>query len=109
MYDDMEDAVMTRKIFLVLVAGLFIGLLPGAVFADGPSHDDYVSPYSSMSSGSSSTVEADMWSSSGPVETGAVPSLGGGDPNNDRIPPESTHFDSFNPDRRVIDLGGGGE
>ena len=71
MYDDMEDAVMTRKIFMVLVAGLFIGMLPGAVFADGPSHDDYVSPYDRMSSGSSSTVV--MRKGAKPSEAPAAP------------------------------------
>jgi len=101
---------MTRKSFMVLFVGLFIGVVSGSVYAEGPGHDDdYLLTNSPMSSGSASTVDSDMWSASGPVETGAVPSgVGKGDPSNERIPADSTFYDSFNPDLRPIDIGGGG-
>ncbi len=97
---------MTRKIFMVLVLGIIIGAVPGMVLAEGPGYSgDHDSISSRMSSGSASSVDADVWPSSGPVETGAVP----GDPNNDKLSPNDTHFNPQHPDLRIIDLGGGGE
>ncbi len=116
---------MTRKIFMVLVLGIIIGMAPVAVLANPGTLADLGFGSSGMSSsdkGSSDisssdsvsaqksaesvdTVDADMWPASGPVETGAVP----GDPNNDKLSPLDTHFNPQHPDLRTIDLGGGGE
>lgn len=112
--DDMEDEEMRRNIFILLVAGLCLGLVPAAAFAEGPEGPEYYDSLNSISSGVSGGIsnmtEADLWPASGPVETGAVPSDGSiiKDPSSLPVDPSSTHFDSFNPDRRLMEVGGGG-
>ncbi len=97
---------MRKNIFIAMIAGLCLGLVPATVFAGGPGYSgDVQSIPSGMSSGSVNLVEADMWPASGPVETGAVPGILG----SDRISPNDTHFNPFHPELRTIDGGGGGE
>ncbi|MBE0604081.1 MAG: hypothetical protein IH611_10730 [Deltaproteobacteria bacterium] len=97
---------MTRKIFMVLFVGLFIGAVSGAVYADGPEYTaDWGMSSSGMSGDSMHAGNSDDYAVSGPVETGAVP----GDPADDRYSPNDTHFNPFYPERRLIDEGGGGE
>ncbi|MBP2683102.1 MAG: hypothetical protein H6Q79_1141 [Deltaproteobacteria bacterium] len=105
MEHDMEDAVMTRKIFMVLVVGLFIGAVPGIALADSYGMEEYDLSSARLSAESASTVDADVWPVSGPVETGAVPSIS----DSDKISPNDTHFNPFHPELRTIDGGGGGE
>jgi hypothetical protein len=83
---------MRNKIFMVLVLGLFIGAIPGVALA-GPGY----------SGDSNDAVDSEMWSVSGPIETGAVPE--------ERIEHSlsDTHFNPFYPELRQIDGGGGGE
>lgn len=95
---------MRKNIFIAMIAGLCLGLVPATVFADGPGYSGDVRS-SGMSSDSMNLVEADNWPVSGPVETGAVP----GSMESDKIPQDSTHFNAFYPERRWIDLGGGGD
>jgi len=102
---DVEDDVMTRKIIMVLIAGLFAAALPATVLAGGPEYSGYDSIDSRMSAESARTVDADVWPVSGPVETGAVP----GDLGSDKILPSDSHFNPFHPELRTIDGGGGGE
>ncbi|MBE0556179.1 MAG: hypothetical protein IH628_03015 [Proteobacteria bacterium] len=97
---------MTRKIYMVLFVGLFVGAISGAVYADGPEYvENWGMSSSGMSGDSALTSNSDHDAVSGPVETGAVP----GEPGSDRISPDSTHFNPFYPELRQIDQGGGGE
>jgi hypothetical protein len=103
---DVEEIQMRKNIFIAMIAGLCLGLVPATVFAGGPGYSgDVHSIPSGMSSDSVNLTEADNWPVSGPVETGAVP----GSMESDRISKDSTHFNPFYPELRVIDLGGGGE
>ena len=97
---------MKRKIFMVLFVGLFIGAVSGAVYADGPEYtSDWGMSSSGMSDQSVLAGNSDDYAVSGPVETGAIP----GDPSNDRLSPNDTHFNPFYPELRQIDQGGGGD
>ena len=101
---DMEDDVMTRNIFTVLIAGLFLGLASTAVYADPEYTVDWGMSSSGMSGDSAIASNSDSYPVSEPVETGAVPS----ELNSDRISPNDTHFNPFYPELRQIDEGGGG-
>jgi hypothetical protein len=102
----LEDNQMRKNIFIMMIAGLCLGLVPATVFAGGPGYSgDVRSIQEGIASGAVSVVEADMYPMSGPVETGAVP----GSLESDKIPHDSTHCNPFYPERRWIDLGEGGE
>jgi hypothetical protein len=94
---------MTHKVLAMMVIGLFVAAVPGAALADISYSGDVDTSHARMSAESMSTVDADAWPVSGPIETGAVPESG------DKLDPNSTHFNPFYPELRSIDSGGGGE
>jgi len=83
---------MRNKIFAVMVLGLFVGASAGTALADPGYSGD-----------ANAAADSEMWSVSGPIETGAVPE--------ERSEPSlsDTHFNPFYPELRQIDAGGGGE
>lgn len=93
---------MARKIFMVLVLGMFIGAIPGAALAGYDSMSEYKAEEAQKSAESVSTVDADQWPISEPVETGAVPGM------SDSSEPAGccTSVGQFPP---PLDAGGGGE
>ncbi|MEW6721513.1 MAG: hypothetical protein AB1346_13785 [Thermodesulfobacteriota bacterium] len=93
---------MTRKIFAMLVVGLFVGAFTGIALAEGPG---YSGDKVSFAGERSMELQASDWTAADPVETGAVPFKSPGD----KISPDSTHYNPFYPERRTIDMGGGGE
>ncbi len=96
---------MRKNIFIAMLAGLCLGLVSTAVYADPEHTVDWGMSSSGMSSDSGIAVSSGDYPVSGPVETGAVPELS----DSDRILPSDTHFNPFHPELRTIDGGAGGE
>lgn len=89
---------MTRRIFAMLVIGLFVGMFSGSALAEVGYSGDMV-PF-----GADKSIEADAWPAAEPVETGALPGV-----SKEEHSLIDTHFNPFYPERRMIDQDGGGE
>ena len=95
---------MRKNISIAMIAGLCLGLVSTAVYADPEYSVDWGISSSGMSGDSGLAASSGDYAVSGPVETGAVPS----ELDSDKISPNDTHFNPFHPELRTIDEGGGG-
>ena len=103
---------MASKVFMVVIAALFLAAVPAAVLADsGMSHN--VTSYKGLNSydkealesaQSTNTVDADIWPISGPVATGAVPKVS----SYFNMSHESLRYNPSFPDQRPISQNTGG-